>query len=195
MKNNITPLEVEALVESNLNLVWWIVSSYMTTKGKNMGLEVEDLFQEGCIWLLHAARTYDPQRAKFSTFATTVIRNGIIAHHRRLRFHTPATVSLDDDANAILRRAGMHDDLEARFSETDTLALLESAKRGCSGVTLRGIEALELRAQGLTNVEIAAMLGVSPNNVRAWISRAKKRLLADEDFMAAIGRWDEDVAA
>jgi len=194
MKNNLTPMEVETLVESNLNLVWWIVNSYMRTAGKNMGLETEDLFQEGCIWLLHAARTFDPQRAKFSTFATTVIRNGIIAHHRRSRFHTPATVSLDDDANSILRRAGMRDDLEARFSEADTLALLESAKRGCSGITLRGIEALELRAQGLTNVEIAELLGVPRNYVGAWISRAKKRLLADEDFVAAIGRW-EDAAA
>ena len=194
MKNNLTPLEVEALVEDNLNLVWWIVNSYMTTAEKIWGLRPRTCSKRAVSGFSTRRGRMTPQRAKFSTFVTTVIRNGIIAHHRRSRFHTPATGSLDDDANAILRRAGMHDDLEARFSEADTLALLESAKRGCSGITLRGIEALELRAQGLTNVDIAELLGVPRNYVGAWISRAKKRLLADEDFVTAIGRW-EDAAA
>lgn len=56
------------LVESNYRLVIRIAGRYQRLRSQAMTLE--DLFQEGCIGLMHAARKFDPKRGvRFSTYA------------------------------------------------------------------------------------------------------------------------------
>jgi len=45
---------------------------------------------------------------------------------------------------------------------------------------------MELKIKGYSGTEIAALYGAKPNEVGAWISRARRKLLRDEEFMAAI---------
>ena len=45
-----------------------------------------------------------------------------------------------------------------------------------------GIEALELKVKGFSGAEIAELWGVEQNHVGAWISRAKSKLLKNEQF-------------
>ncbi len=59
-------------VTKNINLVKKIASKYI-----NLGLDYEDLVQEGAMGLLKAIDRYDPSKARFSTYATWWIRQGI----------------------------------------------------------------------------------------------------------------------
>ena len=64
-ENNLTLQERQALVESNLNLVWHFV--HKLCKYEELK---DDAFQEGCVGLMRAARLYDESRdATFSAFA------------------------------------------------------------------------------------------------------------------------------
>jgi RNA polymerase primary sigma factor len=63
----------QQMIESNLRLVVSIAKRY-----KNMGLELEDLVQEGNIGLMQAVERFDPRRnLKFSTYATWWIRQAV----------------------------------------------------------------------------------------------------------------------
>ena len=75
---------------------------------------------------------------------------------------------------------------EAVLSDEVVFKLLESVKPEYSGITLLGIEALELKVKGYTGAEIARMWGVEQNLLGAWISRAKSKLLQNERFMAEL---------
>ena len=196
MKNKRTSSEVDALVEQNLNLVQRVIKFEIAVNRNIVGLEYDDLFQEGCIWLLHAARTFNSERSKFATYAPKVIRNGLISYCRRnINYQTALMPSIDDDTNGIQRSNAILDDFDSWMSMSDMLDMLESAKRNCTDSIVRGIEALEYRARGMTNKEIAQMLNVPPNYVSVWIDRAKKKLLRDRKFMSALGRDVEKDAA
>lgn len=59
-----------------------IMNSYIGTLSVSES-EREDLLQEGLIGLLKAVRSYEEEKAKFSTYAVTCIKNSIISALRR----------------------------------------------------------------------------------------------------------------
>lgn len=76
-----TVAELNAVVEAgrlawhdfllaNLRLVWKLVGG----EAGRVGLPVEDLFQEGFLALAGALQRFDPDRGRFSTFATVRVR-------------------------------------------------------------------------------------------------------------------------
>ena len=196
MKNNLTNFAIDALVEQNLDLVQRVIRFEIAVNRNIVGLEYDDLFQEGCIWLRHAARTFDSARSQFATYAPKVIKNGLISYCRRnVNYQTAFMPSIDDDTNGIQRRSAIIDDFDSWMSLSDTLDLLESAKCNCTDGVIRGIEALEFRVRGMTNKEIAQMLNVPPNHLSVWIDRAKKQLRLDRRFMSALERRVDNDAA
>ena len=64
--------EQSTLVESNMNLVYYIISKYYPTY-----LYDEDIVQSGMLGLCKAAERFDDTKGKFSTFAGRCIRNEI----------------------------------------------------------------------------------------------------------------------
>lgn len=60
------------LIQSNLRLVVTIANGY-----RRRGLDLEDLIQEGNFGLFRAAKTFDPDKGRFSTYASTWIRQKI----------------------------------------------------------------------------------------------------------------------
>lgn len=51
---------------ANLRLVWKLAGQ----QARRTGIEVSELFQEGCVALAGALHRFDPERGRFSTFAT-----------------------------------------------------------------------------------------------------------------------------
>ena len=65
---------IHRLVTSNLLLVLRIAQSYGNCLKGNGSLGVKDLVNEGNMGLMIAAKKYDPEKSKFSTYASFRIR-------------------------------------------------------------------------------------------------------------------------
>lgn len=64
------------MVEANTRLAWSIAQRWRSASSP--ALEMDDLFQEGCLGLVRAAEKFDPTRGfKFSTYATWWIRQAV----------------------------------------------------------------------------------------------------------------------
>lgn len=182
--------EQQLLVEQHLALVHWVIINHIHINETVYGFGYDDLFQEGCIWLCKAATSYHAELAKFSTYAKKVIRNGLISYCRQMCNEQRSIVHMELDGYGELTANGttleQTNSLGDDISTLETIALLESVKKDYSGVTLLGIEALELKIRGSRVTDIAALYQVSPPNVGAWISRSVKKLRNNPDFMDSI---------
>lgn len=178
------------LVSSSLHIVTRVIYSHFYMNTMCYDLKFEDLYQEGCVALCNAALHYNGS-AKFTTFASIVVRNSLIDYSKKIcnRRKQISFVSLDE---------AIPDDDGGFFSLVNKLAapessspdmvieLLAAVKSGYSGITRRGIEALELKILGYTNREIAEMYSVKPNHIGAWISRASQKLRQNRRFVNSL---------
>ena len=187
--------EQRNLVETNLSVVRWAIRKSIVVNECIFGFGYDDLFQEGCIWLCKAAATFKEDKGvKFETYAQTVVTNGLLTYCRlmcnRQKRQIPVPESSDEDLPFVLSNIASADDLERVISVIDMEKLFESLKKQYSGVARLGIEAIELKIKGLSGAEIAAMYGVKPTHVGAWIHRAVQKLRQNEEFKKAfqIGR-------
>lgn len=74
------PYEKQELVTNNLNLVHYILRKLGL--GSKSPQIYEELYQEGCIWLVRAAGRYNPELGfTFSTYASQYISGGIIRYY------------------------------------------------------------------------------------------------------------------
>lgn len=180
------------LVAQNLAVVHWVIHDYIHVNPSICGLEYDDLFQEGCIWLCKAAVTYqDDGHAQFSTYAKQVIRNGLFGYCKTVceknkkysRLIIGEHGELAADGEALPFEA---DDFNAQMSLLETLSLLEASKQDYDGVARLGIEALALKIQGMRITDIAKLYRVPPSHVGAWISRSVTKLRSDPKFMQSL---------
>lgn len=133
----------------------------------------EDLAQEGFLRVYQRLNTYDPER-KFSSWFFQVLRNVTIDH---LRVNRLPTASLD-----ALQEEGHH----IAAVDSESASPEELAGRGelasAIGTALLRIrpeyrEVVVLRYQeGLTQPEIAEILGLPAGTVKTYLHRARKEL-------------------
>lgn len=182
--------EQKNLVEANLSIVYWIIRQDISVNEAVYGFEYDDLYQEGCLLLCHAAITYDAERTKFSTYAKKVVRNGLLSYCRKMYAEQKYFMQLSSDENGELlnRYPARHqpDTFALRAGTMETLELLTSATKDFSGVSKLGTEALALKAQGYTTSEIAALCHAPPSHVGAWISRAAQKLRNSPSFLSGL---------
>lgn len=180
----------QELVENNLSLVYWVIMESIHVNKTIYGFEYEDLYQEGCIWLCHAAATYDPARSCFSTYAKKVVRNGLISYCRQLcsrqRRFTYLMVGKHGELLADGELVMPSDNFHVQINMIETLDLLACAEKKYQGVTRLGIEALKLKLKGMSVSEIAGLYHVPPPHVGAWISRATQKLRRDTPFLSGL---------
>jgi RNA polymerase sigma factor (sigma-70 family) len=124
--------------------------------------------------------TYKPGKAKFSTYAYTLIRNEIFdaLEYATLRRNREQLAAPDElpGSEAPELPDGVLDSLNQA---------LDLALSRVSGITAKGIEAIRLLSEGYTHREIGERMGgVSANNVSAWVARARKLLQADPSVAA-----------
>ena len=185
----LTP-EQQKLVENHLSIVHWTIRESIYVNESVYGFEYDDLYQEGCIWLCHAAATYDSGLAKFSTYAKKVVRNGLTAYCRQMRnkqkFFTP--LALDEHGEPITENhISSQPDTFIIYTDTmETLELISSSSRNYRGVAKLGVEALKLKVQGHGISEIASLCHAPSSHVGAWISRASQKLRQNPAFLSGI---------
>lgn len=191
MKKNIRlTTEQQKLVESHLSVVHWTIRESIYVNETVYGFEYDDLYQEGCIWLCHAAATYDSGLAKFPTYAKKVVRNGLTAYCRQMKGiqkHFPMLALDGQDGEIPESSISSQPDTFAIYTDTmETLELLSSSSKNYQGVAKLGVEALMLKVQGHGVSDIAAMCHAPPTHVGAWISRAARKLRQNPAFLSGI---------
>lgn len=173
--------EQQFLVENSLEFVHWTIANLIPKS--NCRMEYDDLFQEGCVALCHAAASYHGGTS-FKTYAITVIRNHLIdCCRKQTNWRKYISEQSLDDPDAGLPTPFCTD--HAHFSGVDTGAVLTSCKKHYRGVAKLGVDALVLKTKGFDCKDIAGLYHTSSNNVGAWISRAAKKLRSDPDFLDA----------
>ncbi len=187
----LTP-EQQLLVEQHLSVVHWVIIDHIHVNEGIYGLGYDDLYQEGCIYLCKAAVSFRAGQSRFSTYARSVVRNGLISycrftscnhrHHSRLEVGERGELLADGE----LLEYGSHSNADGSMAET--LALLETTKNEYQGIARLGIEALALQIQGHRITDIAAAYQVPSSHVGAWISRSKKKLRSNQKFIGELLR-------
>lgn len=136
------------------------------------GYTYDDLFQIGCIGLCKAAQTDRPGRGAFSTYAYILIRNEIYNELERGTRYTREVSScyleLEDDPR--------QEDYEQQLRCRELMSLLDRAEATATGITAKGIRALRMMCDGYSCREISAHYDTTPNNITAWMSKARKYL-------------------
>ena len=182
--------EQQEMVAANLSVVHWTIRESFHVNETIYGFGYDDLYQEGCIWLCHAAVSYNPALSKFPTYAKKVVRNGLTSYCReqcsRERHFTRLGVGEHGELTAEGSVLQQPDDFESRISMLEVMQLLESRARDYNGVTRLGIKALELKIGGMSITEIAKLYDVPPSHVGAWITRSKQKLRKDPLFLSGI---------
>ena len=135
--------EQQFLVENSLEFVHWTIAHLISRMDDRM--EYDDLFQEGCVALCHAAASYHGGTS-FKTYAITVIRNHLIdCCRKQTSWRKYISEQSLDDPDASLPTPVCTD--HAHFSGVDTGAVLTSCKKHYRGVAKLGVDALVLKTK------------------------------------------------
>ena len=174
------------LVETNLYLVKKVVHYNITVHESIQGLGYDDLYQIGCEALCRAAQTYKPKNnASFATYANIVIYNHLISHCRKVtRIQNPLEyldAPLEND-NSLTLADTLPGNGHNAYCNLESSIVFSEALTRYKGVYLKGLYALYLRYQGLSNAEIAKYFGTKPHYIPAWIAKATKKMQADSNF-------------
>lgn len=141
----------EDLVLNNIKLAYSVAWSMKST-----GIEIEDLQSLALLGLVKAARNYDKDRGyKFSSLATTIMRNEILQEVRRQKKQRNQVSLNSPIAEGLFTLADVLEDKKNGFVEAEMQALIE------------GLEENEKKAvrliifQGMKQTEAAGIIGVS----------------------------------
>ena len=162
--------EQQKIVEANMGLVGKVIKEKVRRLGQPGTPSYEDLFQTGCVGLCKAAMT--DKGGCFSTYAYRLIWNEIcdeLIRNTSLVLNEQST----DTVDVLSEAASAHPD---PLTTSDLRHTIGQAKAKAHGGTARGIQCLELAAQGYTSKEIGAIVGSDPGTVRMWMTRARKYL-------------------
>lgn len=173
--------EQQKIVEDNMGLVGKVIKDKVHGLGQLTANSYDDLFQIGCIGLCKAAAT--DKGGCFSTYAYRLIWNEICDALIKASRISENELYLEDHP---------HDKMEKVLSERDLLLiceqnlLIETVKDRASGMTLKGIECLQLAAQGYKSADIAKIMESEPGTVRMWMTKARRFLRGQPEIIACL---------
>ncbi len=179
------------LVGQHLELVHKTIRRCIEANEDVCGMGYEDLYQEGSIALCWAAATYDGVSARFSTYASTLIRNHLLDQCKAVSVRQKHSCPLpirsdccDDEHTHSVPEPSVADKTDDLIGQLDISDLLAYCKNKYTGIARLGVEALELKVNGFSGADIVRLYHTEPNHVGAWISRAKQKVKADAAFRA-----------
>lgn len=188
---------IDVLIREHTALVPYFIKRMNGVSPSNY----DDVYQVGMIALWKAAKLYDEsQQVKFSTFASTCIKRAMYTEiHGTIKNQDRNKLSLDDENDLfhskILQIFSLGD--KDAFSAVHAKELLELVRRVEKSRTIqtekKGIRAVLLSCQGLSNEEIAKEIGVKANSVRALQTVGRRTLLANPIIRAYISNLTNDL--
>lgn len=140
-------------IEKHFPLVWSIARSFSREQSED-----SDAYAEGLLHLFHAAKTYDPERGNFATWARTLVLNGLRQWRKKRGNARLLGSDVDQETEQIER--GSYPIEQAR-----QLAVVASEITGKDGEILRA------RLNGETFDVISQRLGVSRQAVEQRFNR------------------------
>jgi len=146
--------EFELLYQECYGTVYGWVRVRMASKE-----DTEDVVAEAFLHAARAFESFDPSRAKFSTWVITIARNCMISHFRKQR----PTTAIEDVNETLYAVNGGQKDVEDRLLADALLAILDDDERE--------LVALKYR-DDMRNVDIAKELGMNPSTVATKLARA-----------------------
>ena len=151
-----------------------VIATIYRFLGTGFRREVEDLAQEVFLKVFRAIDSFDPKRAKFTTWVYTFVRNHCfdVLKKRRLKTTSLHAVAPDQPARDFPDRRELQPTADAENTELgrrigEALATLGEDQRMV--FILREYESLDYR-------EIAAITGVNEGTVKSRLFRAKESL-------------------
>lgn len=181
------------LAEKHLHLVPQTVASLTRPYSNLPDEESDELVQIGYLALCRSAMRHDASRP-FEPYARTAIRHAIYDYWRKCRQHKEHSCSLEeflsgDDSSSremLLYKQNTEKQPEAETIAASSSAYLEVLSGQNSTVIQKGIAALCLQQQGYKSTDLAKLYGVPANHVRAWQSKARKKLKQDQELYALL---------
>lgn len=164
--------EQRMLVEENMGLVGKVIRDCLSNPTAQGCYTYDDLFQIGCIGLCKAAQTNRPGRGAFSTYAYILIRNEIYNELERGTRYARETSACYLE----LEGAPHYEDYDQQLRCRELMRLLDQAEKTATGITAKGIRALRMMCDGYSCKEISVLYNTTPNNITAWMSKARKYL-------------------
>jgi RNA polymerase sporulation-specific sigma factor len=153
------------LVAENLKLVYYVLNKEFPPL-----IFDEDAFQEGCIGLLKAARTYDPGISKFSTYAYITIKQTILQYLKRINAQHRKPEQPDLCYEKYLFGIGEHD---LGLTQAEVNMDLERFIRACND---KERFVVRMALHGFTQREIGEMMGVNQVQVSRITGYAMKKM-------------------
>jgi len=162
---------------------------------------LEDAIQDGLIALYEKSDKFD-ERASFKTFAATVLKNHFLDECKKensqkrkcdnIRSLDELVFDTEENegralAEFIKSDVDSENEVLNSIMENDIKKYFQKVKKNCTAEsTVKGLEALEMKIEGYSAVEIAEKYNVPANSIRAWLSRAKKLIVGDVEFIKII---------
>lgn len=136
--------------------------------------EYEDLCQEARMALYRAAVSYNPENAKFSTYALTCMTNAMISFVRKYASQNGKGVlstSLDDVS---VKEGQTGGDVQDIFSANEFEKMLKTS--GFAGLSEYERRVMGLKLSGLKVSGIAKKLDKTPKSIENTLFRARRKL-------------------
>lgn len=147
----------------------------------DLGMEQDDLVQEGLLGLWSAIRSFDPDReARFSTYAALCVSNRIRSAVRKALSPCQAplrnyvAISPEGEEGVLLPQG---ENPEAAFIRNEDLEL--QSRRMKSLLSCREQQVLEGFLKGESYREISRRLGITPKAVDNALQRVRRKLQAE----------------
>lgn len=170
------------LVESNLRFVLKVVFQYWSP-----GLPLMDMVSEGCLGLIKAAETFDPDKGfKFQTYAGYAIVQGVIkaVQDHKQYGHESLDEIIDNDGSEI----SLRDVLASKDQQGDETAFYNQIRGLLDHLSDRDRMIITLRFwHDLTLEEIGSRANVTKETVRRIEARALRKLRWAIDERTRIG--------
>lgn len=179
--------EQKRMVEENLKIIDCVIWKCIFFNNRVCGMEYDDIYQVGAVGMCKAALHYRPcSNAVFSTYAFRVIRNTIFDYLRSLNAKQEAFQKFISETDDYIDQLQDEEALTNELYEKEVMQALRETKGRYSGTARKGIEAIEMKMQGYSGKDIAAMYSVKTNYITACIFRAQKYLKKDNSFLCRI---------